>query len=144
MQSGDPFAPFFAALQQFNELVFRGGNDAVAQAYRRNLDAIEHANRVIMDGTLDASRRQAEILRKTMEDIAQAAQTVLAAKSPGDAAQAQVRYVEDAVGAAVDRMRELNEAMAKANTEALEVLRDRLIASFEEAVDVQRDSKPKD
>ncbi len=25
MQAGDPFAPFFGALQNFNELVFRGG-----------------------------------------------------------------------------------------------------------------------
>lgn len=134
MQSGDPFAPFFAALQQFNDLVFRGGGDAMTQAYRRNLDAIEHANRVIMDGALEASRRQAEILRKTMEDIAAVAQAVGKAQSPAEAAQAQVDYVETAVGAAVDRMRDVNEALAKANNEALDVLRTRLIEVFDEAM----------
>lgn len=132
MQSGDPFAPFFGALQQFNDLLFSGGPEAMAQYYRRNLEAIEQANRVIMDGALDASRRQAEILSRTMEDIANAARTM--AGSPGDAAQIQADLVRNAVTAAIDRMREINDGLTKANAEALEVLRTRLLASLEEAM----------
>lgn len=132
MQAGDPFAPFFGALQNFNELVFRGGAPDVAETYRRNLEAIEHANRVIMDGALEASRRQAEIMRSTMDEVAKAASAVVGATSPLEAGTAQGEMMRAAVGATVRRMQEVNEAMARANTEALELLRDRLLASIQE------------
>lgn len=132
MQSGDPFAPFFGALQNFNELVFRSGAPDLAETFRRNLDAIEHANRLIMDGALEASRRQSEIMRSTMEDIAKAARSVAGSKSPMEAGAVQGEMVRTTVTATIQRMQEVNEAMARANAEALELLRDRLIASIQE------------
>lgn len=132
MKSGDPFAPFFSALQNFNELVFRGGAPELAETYRRNLEAIEHANRVIMDGALEASRRQGEIMRHTMEDVAKAAQMVATATSPLAAGAAQSELMGAAVATSIQRMQEVNQAMARANTEALELLRERLMASLTE------------
>lgn len=132
MKSGDPFAPFFGALQSFNDLVFRGGAPELAETYRRNLDAIEHANRVIMDGALEASRRQGEIMRHTMEDIAKAAQAVATASSPMEAGAAQSELMRSAIAASIHRMQEVNQGMARANAEALELLRDRLMASLKE------------
>lgn len=134
MKSGDPFAPFFGALQQLNDLLFSGGPEAMANYYRRNLDAIEQSNRVIMDGALDASRRQAEILSRTMEDIATAARAMTTAQNPGNAANIQADLVRNAISTAIDRMNEINQSLTKANAEALEVLRDRLLASLEEAL----------
>ena len=128
MQSGDPFAPFFGALQNFNEMVFRASAPEIADTYKRNLEAIEHANRVIMDGALEASRRQAEIMRTTMDEVTKAA----SASSPLEAGAAQGEMMRSAVGTTVRRMQEVNEAMARANTEALELLRDRLMASIKE------------
>lgn len=132
MQAGDPFAPFFGALQSFNELVFRGGAPEVAETYRRNLDAIEHANRVIMDGALEASRRQAEIMRSTMEDIAKAARAVAGASSPMEAGAVQGELMRSTVAATIQRMQDVNQSMALANTEALELLRERLMESLTE------------
>jgi phasin family protein len=128
MQAGDPFAPFFGALRNFNEMMFRNTAPDIAETYRRNLEAIEHANRVIMDGALEASRRQAEIIRLTMDEVAKAARTVSAGSSPMEAGAAQA----DVVSATVRRMQEVNEAMTRANTEALELLRDRLLAAIQE------------
>ncbi len=132
MHSGDPFAPFFGALQNFNEMVFRAGAPEVAENYKRNLEAIEHANRVIMDGALEVSRRQAEIMRTTMDEVTKAASAVVGASSPLEAGAAQGEMMRAAVGTTVRRMQEVNEAMARANTEALELLRDRLMASIKE------------
>lgn len=128
MQAGDPFGPFFGALRNFNEMVFRGTAPDLAETYRRNLEAIENANRVIMDGALEASRRQAEIMRTTMDEVAKAARSVAGAGSPIEAGAAQA----EVVSATIRRMQEVNEAMTRANTEALELLRDRLLAAIRE------------
>lgn len=132
MQAGDPFAPFFSALQNFNELVFRGGAPDVVETYRRNLEAIEHANRVIMDGALEASRRQAEIMRSTMDEVTKAARAVTTAATPVQAGTAQADMMRSAVVTTIQRMQGVNEAMARANAEAMELLRDRLVASIQE------------
>lgn len=142
MKSGDPFAPFFGALQNFNELVFRGGAPDVVETYRRNLEAIEHANRVIMDGALEASRRQAEIMRGTMDEVAKAAGVVVGAGSPMAAGAAQGEMMRNAVMTTVRRMQEVNETMARANAEALELLRDRLLASILETYGSQGEGGP--
>lgn len=135
MQAGDPFAPFFTALRSFNDIAFgSAGAGDVAAAYRRNLDAIEQANRVIMDGAMEASRRQSEVLRIVMSDIAKAAQQITSAPTPIDAAKFQAQFVETAVSGAIDRMRDVNDAFARANADALDVLRQRLIDSIDEAV----------
>lgn len=134
MQAGDPFAPFFGALQHFNELLLSDGPAALAENYRRNLESIEQANRIIMDGALEASRRQSEILRRTMDDIAEAARGVTCTGSPTEPSEIQTKLVQQAVTVSIERMREINDTLARANGEALELLRDRLLSSFHDAL----------
>jgi phasin family protein len=108
----------------------------VVASQRRNVEALTAANNLAMQGFQAVTRRQAEILRQTLEQASQAMRDVMAAGSPEDKAARQTELAKEAFERAIANMRELAEMVTKAQTEANEVITRRVTESLDEMKDM--------
>jgi phasin family protein len=77
-------------------------------------------------------RRQAEILRTTLEETGTILTEVLGAGSPEDKAAKQAELVKTAFERALSNMKELAELVAKSNNEAANVISKRVSEGLDE------------
>jgi len=108
----------------------------VVASQRRNLEALTAANQLAVQGFQAVTRRQAEILKQTLEQTSQAMREVMAAGSPEDKAARQTELAKEAFERAIANMRELAEMVTKAQTEANEVITKRVTESLDEVKDL--------
>ena len=106
--------------------------DSILATQRKNIEAVPAANQLAIEGLQAVLRRQAEILRQTLEEAGSAATEVIAAGSPEDKAAKQAELVKAAFERSLSNIRELSEMVAKSNTEAADVLAKRVSESLDE------------
>ena len=106
--------------------------DAILVSQRKNIEAVTAANQLAIEGMQAVVRRQAEILRTTMEETGSILTEVLSAGSPEDKAAKQAELVKGAFENALSNMKELAELVAKSNTEAANVISKRVSEGLEE------------
>ena len=106
---------------------------ALAEAQRRNLEALSAANRVALEGAQAVARRHMEILQQSMSEMTDAVRGAASGK-PQDQAAKQAEMVKATYEKAVTNMKELADLIQKSNAEALTVLNRR----FSEAMDEVR------
>lgn len=109
--------------------------ESLVGSQRKNIEALSQANRLAYDGMQAVVKRQVEILRQTMDEVAQATKDMAEPGTPQDKASKQTTLAKDAFERALGNMRELSEMMAKANSEAFELLNKRFSQSMEEMRD---------
>ncbi|MCF8483145.1 MAG: phasin family protein [Rhodospirillum sp.] len=117
--------------------------DTIVASQRRNLEALTSANKLAVEGMQAIMKRQAEILRQSMEEAATVAQDLTGPDAPQDKFGKQTELVKDSFEKTIANMRELAEMMAKSNTEVFELLNGRISAAMEEAktlMEKQQDS----
>lgn len=110
--------------------------DVLVSAQRRNIEALTAANRMAYEGVQAVFKRQVEILRQTMEEVAGASKGLSEPGSPQDKAAKQTELAKDAFERALGNMRELSEMMAKSNNEAFDLLNKRFAQSLDELRDL--------
>ncbi len=106
--------------------------DAILASQRKNIEAVTAANQLAMEGMQAVVRRQAEILRQTMEETGSILTDVLGGGTPEDKVAKQAELVKSAFEKALYNMKELAEMVAKSNTEAANVISKRVSESLEE------------
>jgi len=106
--------------------------DAILSAQRRNIEAVTAANQLAFEGLQAVMRRQAEILRQTMEETSAMMSEMMTAGTPEDKVTKQAELVKAAFEKAIANMKELAEMVAKSNSEAAEVLSNRVKENIEE------------
>lgn len=106
--------------------------EGMLAAQRKNIEALTAANQLAVEGLQAVLRRQAEIVRQTMEEASSSMTEMLAAGTPEDKVAKQAELVKAQFEKAIANMRELSEMIAKANGEAAEVLSARVSESIEE------------
>ena len=109
--------------------------EAYITAQRKNVEALTQANRLAYDGLQAVTKRQIEIVRQALDQAAQAAREVTAPGNPQDKAAKQAEVAKDAFERALSNLKELGELVAKANTEAFELLQSRFTESLDEIRD---------
>jgi phasin family protein len=109
---------------------------ALLDAQRKNIEAIAAANRVAFEGVQAIARRQAEILRQSMEEAAKVMQDLAASGAPEEKLAKQAEVARHVFETAVANMRELAEMSAKSNSEAIEVVNKRVSESLDEVKDI--------
>jgi len=102
---------------------------------RKNIEALTQANRLAYDGLQAVVKRQVEILRQTMDEVALATKDLAEPGSPQDKAAKQTELAKDAFERTLANMRELAEMIAKANSEAFDLLNRRFSQSMDELRD---------
>ncbi len=106
--------------------------DAILASQRKNIEAVTAANQLAIEGFQAVVRRQASILRQTLEETGTILTEALSAGSPEDKAAKQAELVKTAFEKALSNMKELAELVAKSNTEAANVISNRVSESLEE------------
>jgi phasin family protein len=106
---------------------------ALAEAQKRNLDALTTANKLAMEGAQAVARRNMEIVQQVMGEMSQAVQSLATAEgSPQDKATKQAELMKTAYERAVANMQEIAELIQKSNGEAVGVLNRRFGEAIEE------------
>lgn len=96
--------------------------EGLAQAQRRNLEALSAANKVALEGAQAVARRHVEIMQSAMTEMTEALRSMSGMESPQDRAARQAEMLKAGYERAVANMRELADLIQKSNGEALELL----------------------
>lgn len=122
----NPFAAFDFS-KMFGEFKMPGlDTAALAAAQQKNIDALTAANKRAIEGYQALAKRQTEIFQEAMADAA------ASMKTGSVAAMADPNAAKQVVEKAVANLRELSEMMSKTNTEAFELINQRMTANLEE------------
>jgi phasin family protein len=108
---------------------------SVMTSQRKNIEALTQANKLALEGMQAVFKRQAEILKQSIEESA-AATRELASGTAQDKMAKQTEIAKQAFEKALSNARELSEIVAKANGEAVELLNKRFAAMLDEFRDV--------
>jgi phasin family protein len=132
--SGQGFNPddmmrMFSAMKMPGMLDFQ----ALAEAQRRNLEAMAAANRVAMEGAQAVARRNMELMQQSMAEMSEALRGMTTLDgNPANKAAQQAEMLKANYERAVGSMKELADLIQKSNGEALEVLNRRFAEALQE------------
>lgn len=110
--------------------------ETLVGSQRKNIEALTQANKLAYDGLQAVLKRQVEILRQTMDEVAQVSKDIAEPGNPQDKAAKQAELAKEAFERSLSNMRELAEMIAKANNEAFELLNKRFTQNLDELRDV--------
>ena len=108
---------------------------------QKNITALTRANQLLLEGAQAVMQREVEILQKSMAELVQAQQDLMKEGDPQANAAKRFELAKTSFEAALNNMRELAELATRSNREALEVINQRALESFEEvkqAIDKMR------
>jgi phasin family protein len=106
--------------------------EAIMAANRKNAEAFAQANQLAAEGVQAILRRQAEILKGSMEEANRTLKTMMGDGTPEDRLVRQAEVMKSAFEQAVANFRELTEMATKSNAEAFNVVNKRVSESLEE------------
>ncbi len=106
--------------------------EAILASQRKNIEAVTAANQLAAEGFQAVLRRQAEIVRASLEEASGYVNDVMSAGTPEAKAAKQTELVKATFEKTLANIRELSELVAKSNSEAAEVLSKRVSESLDE------------
>ncbi|MGE0716123.1 MAG: phasin family protein [Alphaproteobacteria bacterium] len=106
--------------------------DAMMAAQRRNVEALAKANQLAAEGMQAVMKRQAEIVRQSMEEATRAMGALSQAGGPEQRMARQAEIAKTAFEAAIANMREIAELMARANKDTFDVINKRVAEGLDE------------
>lgn len=109
--------------------------EGIVASQRKNIEALTQANKLAFEGLQTVMKRQVEILRQTMDEVATVSKSLTEPGTAQDKAAKQAELAKDAFERSLSNMRELSEMVAKANTEAFELLNKRFTQNLDEMRD---------
>lgn len=101
-------------------------SEAPLVTLRKNIEALTAANQLALEGLQAAFKRQGEIFKGLVEESSSAMQDLMSSGAPEEKLAKQADMVKNGFEKAVSNMKELSDMLAKANTEASEVLQTRV------------------
>ncbi len=130
-----PAAPFWDmdVTKMMSEFKIPGVDmDSLLAAQRKNIEALTAANKVAFEGMQAVATRQTEILRQTMEEMSQMMSELMQAGSPEDRVAKQAEFAKSVFEKALANMKEIADMITRANTEAADLINQRVSATLEE------------
>ncbi len=109
--------------------------EALVSSQRKNIDALTQANKLAYDGLQAVVKRQVEILRQTIDEVAQVTRDLTEPGSPQDKVAKQTELAKESFERSLSNLRELSEMVAKANSEAFDLLNKRFTQNLDEIRD---------
>lgn len=106
--------------------------EQVIGIHRRNFEAIIAANQMTVEGIQNMIRRQAEIVRETLEDAGSMLSEIAAAGTPEDKLVRQLERVKKSYDNAMSNVRELTDLANRSGSEAADVVSTRISNSLDE------------
>jgi phasin family protein len=106
--------------------------EGLAQAQRRNLEALSAANRIALEGAQAVARRHMEIVQSAMTEMTDAMRSMSGTDTPQDRAARQAELLKAGYERAVANMKEIADLIQKSNGEALGLLNKRFAEAMDE------------
>ncbi len=104
----------------------------VANAQRKNYEAMAAASQALVEGAQAVARRQAELAREAFDTAGQVAKQMSASKSVEENLGKQAELMKQSYEMAVSNLRELTELSAASNRKAADVLSARFCEGLQE------------
>ena len=125
--------PAFMDFGQFAEQfkVPQFDTTALLESQRKNIEALNAANRLAFEGAKAVTERQAEILCEAMAESTAAVQDLTAGK-PEDAFAKQAEWLKQGIERSVENFRELTEIGTRSQHDAAEVINKRISEGLDE------------
>jgi phasin family protein len=106
--------------------------EAIADAQRKNLEAMTQANQLAVEGIRALAQRQAEIMQHALEDASVLWRDLMQLSAPEDRLVKQTEAAKQAFDKGMANMRELNELGTKAGIDVFSVVARRVSESFDD------------
>jgi phasin family protein len=144
MATQTPFSDFdvtklFNPTKMFQDIKFTGFNgfngfdlEAVMAGQRRNIEAFTAASQAALEGFQSLAKRQAEMVRQTVDESNKAMKEMFAAGSPEEKAARQAELTKAAFERAVANTRELTQLVARSQNDAIDVINKRVAEGLDE------------
>ncbi len=133
MKSANPFAEMDLTKVMAEFKVPSFDVEALIQAQRKNFEAFVAANQLAVEGIQAVAKRQADIVRETIEELTKASRDLGSATQAPDARMAkQVDLAKASYEKALANLRELSEMMLKSNNDAFGVINKRIAEALDE------------
>ncbi len=105
---------------------------AVMQSQQKNISALTEANQKLIEGAQAVMKQQADILQKSMTELAAASQDMMSESDPTAGAQKRFDLATSSFEAAVANMKEMADMAGKSNSEALAIISNRANEALDE------------
>lgn len=109
--------------------------EAVLASQRKNIEALTQANQLAVEGVQAVARRQAEIAREAIDEASTVLREIVQPTAPEERVAKQAELLKQTFERGLANARELALLLAKANTEAFDVVAKRVAQGFEEIRD---------
>jgi phasin family protein len=109
--------------------------ETVLASQRKNIEALTQANQLAVEGVQAMARRQAEIAREVIDEASAVLREIVQPTVPEDRIAKNAELLKQTFERSLANTRELTLMLAKANTEAFDVVAKRVAAGFEEIRD---------
>jgi len=126
-----------AMAQQYKELFgkFNLPNldmTALTEAQNKNVQALTAANRAMLEGTQTLMKRQGEMVKQVLNEASEAAKSLSTSSTPQEAAEKQLKVLEDSVSEALANFAEISEMVRNTQDETMRLVTARLNESMTE------------
>lgn len=122
MTTNFPFNDLFKNTFDFSQL---------ANTQRRTLETLSAANQVVVEGAQAISRRQAEVVRATVEDALKVSKDMLTGGAPEATLSKQADFAKIVFENALAHLREVTETITKSGFEAFDLLNKQAAENFD-------------
>lgn len=106
--------------------------NAFLQTQQKNFGAMAKANQVALEGVQALAQRQSEIVRRSLEESATAVRELTTPGTPEEKIEKQTELFKQAFETGLANFRELAEMSVKSNSEAAELLNQRVSQGLDE------------
>lgn len=142
MANEDPFKQFSEFQKNLSQLKIPGVDpDQWVKVYEQNIAAVTQANQTFMTGMQAFAEKQAAMLQEGFKTSEAAIKEAAEAGESTDKVTSQVERAKAAYEKALADMNEISEIVTKTNSEALEVINQRVNASFSEVQKILSENK---
>ena len=117
--------------------------EGLVGSQRKNIEALTQANKLAVEGFQAVLKRQAEIVRQSLEESATVAKELTGVGTPQDKAIRNTELAKTVFERALANARELSEIITKSNSEACDLLNKRFVAILDEVKDSISKTKTK-
>ena len=99
---------------------------------QKNIEALTAANQRVFEGARAIAKRQAQFAHEAAEELSMVTRELISAGSPEDKFAKQAGAAKEAFEIAITNVSELAKLVQQSRTETFEVIRKRVIESFDE------------
>jgi phasin family protein len=115
-------------------------SEDLMESQRKHIEAATAANQVAIECIQAVTRRQAEIVRQSLQEVAKVAREAWDPANPEKAALRQTEFAKQAFERAISNAREIAEMVAKSNREAFDIVNKRVAENLDEVREVLKNS----